>query len=114
MQWPNSGDLTSSPMNNITKIREALEKAVDRGYRVEQKDFLLKLPEFALCQVWLDPLFWQCLGKAMGWEEVEMSDPHRAVNGKAEWHNNWHRFIDHISESKDAESFFANLLQNNE
>lgn len=37
-----------------------------------------------------DPLFWQALGKSLGWED--------------EWKNYWHLFIDHISNDKSADS----------
>lgn len=69
----------------------------------------------------LDPSFWQALGKARGWDYIDPNDcggcdtcfqhfgtgPH-----KNEWKDNWHRFIDHLAEGADAESFFASLSSN--
>lgn len=64
----------------------------------------------------LDPLFWQALGKAEGWEqdfgetcplcEVEVYEG-------TEWEYHWHRFINHLTQGKDIDSFFTNLLQSN-
>lgn len=54
----------------------------------------------------LDPTFWQSLGKAMGWGHIhgEFCDCPGFV-----WLEEWHRFIDHLAKGKDAESFFSNL-----
>ncbi len=55
-----------------------------------------------------DPLFWQSLGKAMGWE-LET----RQVGGGDglifKWQNEWHKLIDHLIKSGSIESFFDNL-----
>jgi hypothetical protein len=87
--------------------------------------------------IFLDPLFWQSLGKAMGWECKECKDDgftaeHDSPNRHGEdgecvncpiqvqcescrggldvkWKKEWHRFIDHLAEGKDAESFFESL-----
>lgn len=55
-----------------------------------------------------DPLFWQSLGKAMGWRE-EYPKAGVRIGTFIEWKQMWHRFIDHLAEGKDAESFFENL-----
>lgn len=71
-----------------------------------------------------DPLFWQALGKTMGWgkriiierQDIETKDG-RVVRSDTdaemvpEWKFYWHRFIDHLAEGKDAESFFNQLLK---
>ena len=98
-------------------IQQAIEKAIEGGYK-GNKEFLLKLPEYAKSQIWLDPLFWQSLGKAMGWCEYAVCIHDGKMNcfeknhwagymGEWKWH--WHRFIDHLAEGKDAESFFETL-----
>ena len=65
--------------------------------------------------IFLDTLFWQALGKAMGWEKVV--ETHVTDSGKRltpvlipSWHYQWLRFIDHLAEGKDADEFFTNLL----
>lgn len=73
-------------------------------------------------KILLDPLFWQCLGTAMGWkkwecdcgEQYEMQGiiicPLCNEQGAREsWRQRWHRLIDHLAEGKSVESFFANL-----
>ena len=55
-------------------------------------------------EIFLDPLFWQSLGKAMGWRQDEDQ-----WGDRAEWVSQWHRFIDHLADGKDAESFFEGL-----
>lgn len=51
--------------------------------------------------IFIDPAFWQALGKARGW----IAPP----SGQAYFYQ--HRFIDHLAGGKDAESFFAELLK---
>lgn len=86
-------------------------------------------------RILLDPLFWSSLGKAMGWREKYkhhidnslrpalrctdcggkpmVGSGHCSGNLKDEWLTNWHRFIDHLAEGKDANSFFSDLLNSN-
>lgn len=84
-------------------FEKAIEGAMDRGEWTTNEATLLK------------PLFWQSLGKAMGLaEEVEVIHSHPVesdiVREKMEgWKWWWHRFIDHLTEGKDTESFFESL-----
>jgi len=63
----------------------------------------------------LDPLFWQCLGKALGWKvgnDVDYlynaKEPIRIEHGVMdEWLYLWHRFIDHLAEGKSVEEFLT-------
>jgi hypothetical protein len=88
----------------------------------------------------LDPEFWRALGKAMGWGGsatwvctdtcdwwcndckfglVKQTETPLEFRGGVHvdcpksklWLVNWHRFIDHLAEGKDAESFFNELLK---
>lgn len=75
--------------------------------------------------VFLDPLFWQSLGKAMGWNKNYIDQYGEVVDCETEqecldlmsqvdrhvWLYEWHRFIDALAEGKDAESFFNELLK---
>jgi hypothetical protein len=54
----------------------------------------------------LDSSFWQALSKAKGWNKIGKEVP----NLVGDWQYHWHRFIAHLAEGKDAESFFAELL----
>lgn len=90
-------------------IRKALMQAVDGGYKADVS-YLMKLPEYAKCQVWLDPLFWQALGKAERWSDrVPVYSGHRLVD--AEWKVMQHRLIYALQEGKSADDFFRELLK---
>ena len=56
-------------------------------------------------RIFHDPLFWQALGKALGWEQSEGNGEYPVYRDK------WHQFIDHIMSGKDAESWFKELLK---
>jgi hypothetical protein len=90
-------------MNSIQQaIRDAAEKG---GYRyrswkvnnLEQNVGYNTLQLRALSEHFHDPDFWKALALARKWE-----DPNA-------WRFHWHRFIDHLADGKDAESFFATL-----
>ena len=97
-----------------TYIEQAIQKA---GWDVEN----IKNVEALL----LTPIFWQSLGKALGWPKkgcIECGfrgryDDFHGDCGKClgrdykGWQAQWHRFIDHLAEGKDAESFFASILK---
>lgn len=60
--------------------------------------------------IFLDPLFWQALFK--GNPDVEVShgnwDDMKTMTTESipQWKSQFHRFIDHLIEGKDAEEFF--------
>lgn len=112
-------------------MKEAIQKAIEGGWGKEQfsashlnlrvvntEEGSIDMP---LDCVFLDPLFWQALGKAMGWEgkvqeviDTRTENPRFQVGGwvnKGDWKTEWHRFIDHLAEGKDAESFFNELFK---
>lgn len=103
-------------------IQEAIEKAVQGGWDKSTAEYDFDpsggAVELMLADAFLDPLFWQSLGKAIGWSEsVDEFDGSKNFepgsynyrNGITEWKYQWHRFIDHLAEGKNAESFFKNL-----
>ncbi len=67
----------------------------------------------------LDPLFWQALGKQQGWDKMDEQMQRqytKSGGGKIgvimmRYVYHWHKFIDHLAEGKDIESFFAELLK---
>jgi len=81
----------------------------------------------------LNPTFWQALGKAEGWGNNGVShaifkyiasidrptkrNPSPTVEKDMyryevpAWSYHWHRFIDHLAQGKDVESFFKDLLK---
>lgn len=97
-------------------IKQAITKAVEGGYELkEAKCHHVLMHDENGCpfgfhyEPWhfytSDPSFWQALGKELGWVDTDV----RRIEGKI-WRFHWHRFIDHLAEGKDAESFFATLL----
>ena len=70
-------------------------------------------------QILLDPLFWQSLGKALGWrvgsmEGMEKISPevvrtHFSRMVSSEWRWNWHRFVNVLADGKTGGSFFEDL-----
>jgi len=79
----------------------------------------------------ISPLFWQALGRALGWEnyrcvfcatksDTNLNSSTHCDNGywhgmKA-WQNvwlyHWHRYIDWLAEGKPADEFFKELINN--
>lgn len=70
----------------------------------EEGYYASMLMELAL----LDPLFWQALGRALGWNKDKMFEADGLT--LITWRREWHKFIDHLAEGKDTESFFKELL----
>ena len=102
----------------MNTTQRAVTDAIDGGYCVgNTATFVVNLPEYALSQLWIDPKFWQCLGKTRKWEKIELSygnrDDMNTMSGVLveAWKHNWHLFIDHLSFGKDVESFFLKLEQ---
>ena len=118
------------------KIETAIKKAIEGGWKgayirqfwVSDDVRLGSDNNFELTGVFLDPLFWQALGKAMGWGDTtgKHYEGEKYRNGKPItkcsscgnrwpygndwcWLYHWHRFIDHLAEGKTAEDFF-NLI----
>jgi hypothetical protein len=113
------------------KIEEAIKKAIEQGFKNypstwDLNDFFVATYD-AECQIFLDPSFWQSLGKALGWRgrivarkpylvplvkedaqhELHLEEVNHGLTAYPEWHWKMHEFIDHLAEGKDAESFFA-------
>ncbi len=115
-------------------ISEAITKAVEGGYlkdKIDERgweweDFIPENPHIKYgtpmerkYNVFLDPQFWKCLGKTMGWGNNLWIGEMRKVDGNFQvethkweltmWEYQWHRFIDHLSEGGTPESFFKEL-----
>jgi hypothetical protein len=95
--------LTFLTMSNVQQaIRDAAEKG---GYQyrwwkvddLEHNEGYNGLQLRALSEHLQAPDFWKALATARKWEDINA------------WRFHWHRFIDHLADGKDAESFFASL-----
>lgn len=103
-------------------IEESFHKALGEGYVLPNENTLVYWKNSNLVfhdsraavastyDIFLDPLFWQSLGKALGWNGCNFGDGRETFcSWKLSWKEEWHRFIDHLAEGKDAESFFKTL-----
>jgi len=52
-------------------------------------------------------VFWQSLGKALGWKEGRVE--HLAWQDP-EWQVLWHRFIEYLADGKTTDYFFEKVL----
>jgi hypothetical protein len=96
-------------------IQQAIEKAIEGGFSsqvaIEHVEDLkshktLTIHDYGWVFVRED--FWMSLGKAMEWENNVYVEG-KGIRDVKEWLYQWHRFIDHLAEGKDAESFFESL-----
>lgn len=94
-------------------IQEAIEKATEGGYKYPS---VCENRSCCETEAILQPIFWQSLGKAMGWgvsEEEDIVyywmsvDDDERISKK--WRNEMHHFIDHIANGETSESFFQQL-----
>lgn len=90
-------------------MEKALYKAQEAGYKIASTGVEMPTPAQprSLKEVMLDPEFWKCLGKSLGWGDETQQNPFAPS-----YKNAWHMFIDHLAEGKDPNSFFENLLSN--
>ena len=113
----------------MTYIEKAIQKVIEGGYNgVQITDDLWSgimtdsAKENYRC-MFIDPLFWQALGKSMGWTGKENCSEcgyiweescwcdREYTHSVARWRHYWHRLIDHLAEGKSAESFFEEILK---
>lgn len=112
-------------------IQQAIQKAIKAGWKppmnATQFAYHTSPGHMQLISDYhelLDPLFWQSLGKSMGWETEKINLHLEAVllshellsddtRGNIEtsriipvWLYHWHRFIDHLASNGTIESFF--------
>lgn len=107
------------------KITEAIEKAIEGGWggndigggtwsgcKVYTPE---EWAEKYLGYILINPIFWQCLGKAMGWEEryANFTCPDNGygcgMNTLHGWRREWHSLIDHLASGGSVEEWFGKL-----
>ena len=87
--------------------KQFIEKAIKGGYKAD-KNFLLNLPEFALCQIWLDPDAWRAVGKVeKGWNFERQSS--KFPDRRPFWQIQMLEMIDALAEGKSIEEFLKTL-----
>lgn len=87
-------------------IEQAIKEAVEKGGYNGDPSLPAWSQKLPWKDVFLDPSFWQALGRAWGWRDDEGT-----LYGRKMWHTQWVYFIDHLAQEKDAESFFESLLK---
>lgn len=105
-------------------MNEAIKLAIEGGYKctLEPNDWGGYLTHDVVCITVCDSLFWQALGKAMGWgtscQHYSLKfgwetyrHAAKCVVGAHAWEANWHRFVDALSEGQTPDEFFSKLLQ---
>jgi hypothetical protein len=82
-------------------IRDAVHAAIAGGW-----DFNKGIIGGVLISqvAFLDPLFWESLGKTLGWEHLNATT--LSQNGRLSWHQMWVIFIDYLAQGETAEGFF--------
>jgi hypothetical protein len=96
-------------------MRRVIELAIEGGYRGRSvyqhpvTDRWCFNEDYRYSEVREDPLFWQALGKSLGW-----TDRHPKYDGTRqvthEWNYHWHCFIEHCAEGKSPDEFFNSLI----
>jgi hypothetical protein len=94
-------------------LEQAIQKAIEGGWDKEKIVSPMNSPSANFARAMLDPLFWQSLGKALGWRGLIVGQylypaPYQ-THGIPEWLYHWHRFIDHLAARKPPEDFFKEL-----
>lgn len=97
--------------NGIVPVFEPFSSRTQSGWLIYSEHQGVKISasvnEF---QVFLDPAFWQCLGKAEGWginKKEKYADREVYITG---WKYHWHSFIDALADGETADEYF-NLLR---
>lgn len=89
-------------------MEEAIKRAIEGGWK--PKRVVLDQITMRHEEILLDPLFWQALGKAEGWKQEGVISSAKMAK-KPDWVYQWIKFIEHLAEGKDADSFFKELLK---
>ncbi len=88
----------------MNSIESAIKDAVEKGGYIHPGNQHIEFPCNEI--TFLDPAFWQALGKARGWGA---SGIYAFGRNLLEWEANWHRFVDHLASGGTSEDFFKEL-----
>ena len=99
----------------MTHIERTIKEAVEKGgYDFSIEDWKQGTGEEKPIEAaFLDPSFWQALGKARGWPTFSPTgyfDNYEDDLEDFSWKVHWRHFIDHLANGKDAERFFEKLV----
>lgn len=97
------------------RITEAIEKAKKEGYSPKIFGFANGSFNYKEEVIFMDPKFWQCLGKELSWAfginafHCKTCFEKTGENIEIGWLYHWHRFIDHLAKGRGVEDFFKEL-----
>lgn len=117
----------------MTYTEQAIQKAIEGGWKPKHSGFknciniVEVLETFKVFypdiesikqsghshEYFLNPLFWQSMGKSLGWKNRH-TFYNNFLSGKEcddPWRLEMHRFIDHLASGEDVESFFKEILK---
>ena len=91
-------------------ITETIQKAIEGGWEngIIWGTATKYVSKKNLSAAFLDPLFWQSLGKAMGWGGIGTADIPQSHYTPG-WIRYWHRLIDFLASGGTIEDFFKDL-----
>jgi hypothetical protein len=118
-----------------TYTNKAIKTAVENGYDFKQVQSWYRpvaafeargeVIDFPVETFLLDTLFWQALGRGLGWSKRTYTEKYVKEDyvdsqygqqyqemSEETWKYQQHRLIDHIQEGQDIESYFKELLNN--
>lgn len=99
-------------------IEEVIKEAVASGWNNKYAHFYCPLSDGQDDHAFIDPLFWQALGRARGWkgiveyvieEKMEHESSLHIDSAWEVWQYHQHRFIDALAEGRSVEEFFKEL-----
>ena len=103
-------------------MKEAIQKAVEGGFEptIAERECCDDINFYhTQYKLLCDPLFWQCLGKAIGkYGRKETYVPRSGevdivYSDNEQWFDGWHDFITHLSKGGNPDNFFKELLNQN-
>lgn len=109
----------------MTPTQQAISLAIEKEYMHEEGHKTKLIPDVGVVgysrvrtfsEVFLDPLFWQALGRALGWQHIVHVHKYVGHSLDKEWTEpawlyHWHRFIDHLASNGDTDTFFQEILK---
>ncbi len=92
----------------MTYFSKALKIAVENGYKDHKETKYLLIVFKKQAEILLDPDFWKCLGKGLGWGESELWENDKNI---PHWKLQWLQLIDSLANGESIEEFFKKLIK---
>lgn len=109
---------------DTSAIEVIIKAAIDGGWKKEKTPgMLIEIDEgrYAVIGFLLDPTFWQCAGKSLGWGSYcggnvfiatwrKLSKDQAGVGAVQHWQYKWHKFIDALSEGDTIDTALSKII----